>query len=260
MAAPGLGCNMWALFPCLGIELGAPALGAWSLSHWTTREVHYGYFYVFSRLVKGFPGGTSGKEPTCQCRRRKRCRFDPWVGKIPWRRKGHPIPVVFPGKSHGQRNLVGYSPQGCNESDATEVTWQACTHRLVTFLKPGEVATVRGFLCVLAVHSTLITQAVCSRDSIRGLHGSFCCCRLTMWVIWWSGWPQPSWLSGSVLCGCFWLLVKGFWSGGSWLQKPRVSPTSAGSLVGEVRIQKTLGLLPPPHPHPPLLGEARSWS
>ena len=32
----------------------------------------------------GFPGGVSGKEPTCQCRRHKRCRFNPWVGKIPW--------------------------------------------------------------------------------------------------------------------------------------------------------------------------------
>jgi len=33
-----------------------------------------------------FPGGTiSSKEPVCQCRRHKRCRFDPWVGKIPWR-------------------------------------------------------------------------------------------------------------------------------------------------------------------------------
>ena len=40
----------------------------------------------------------------------RRCRFDPWVGKIPWRRKWHPTPVFLPGKSHGQRNLVGYSP------------------------------------------------------------------------------------------------------------------------------------------------------
>ena len=32
-----------------------------------------------------FPGGTSGKEPTCQCRRPYRCEFDPWVEKIPWK-------------------------------------------------------------------------------------------------------------------------------------------------------------------------------
>ena len=33
----------------------------------------------------GFPSGASGKEPACQCRRRE-TRFDPWIGKIPWRR------------------------------------------------------------------------------------------------------------------------------------------------------------------------------
>ena len=38
-----------------------------------------------------FPGGASGKEPASQCRRWKRCGFDPWVGKIPWRRKCNPL-------------------------------------------------------------------------------------------------------------------------------------------------------------------------
>ena len=52
------------------------------------------------------PGWCSGKEPTCQCRRRRRRRFDPWVRKIPWRRKWQPTPVFLPGKSHGQRSLV----------------------------------------------------------------------------------------------------------------------------------------------------------
>ena len=37
-------------------------------------------------------------------------QVDPWVGKIPWRRKGQPSPVFLPGEFHGQRNLVGYSP------------------------------------------------------------------------------------------------------------------------------------------------------
>ena len=46
-----------------------------------------------------FPGGTSGKEHTCQCRRHKRHRFDPWVGKIPWRRAWQPTPVFLPGES-----------------------------------------------------------------------------------------------------------------------------------------------------------------
>ena len=55
----------------------------------------------------GFPGGTSGKEPTCQCGRH---RFNPQVGEIPWRREWLPTPVFVPGESHGQRSLVGYSP------------------------------------------------------------------------------------------------------------------------------------------------------
>ena len=50
----------------------------------------------------------------------RRPRFDPWVRKILWRRKWQPTPVFFPGKSHGGRNLVGYSPWGCKESDTTE--------------------------------------------------------------------------------------------------------------------------------------------
>ena len=50
-----------------------------------------------------------GKESSCQFRKH---RFDPWVWKNAWRRKWHPTPVFLPGKSHGQRSLVGYSPQG----------------------------------------------------------------------------------------------------------------------------------------------------
>ena len=46
-----------------------------------------------------FPGSTGGKEPACQCRRHKRHGFDPWVGKMPWRRAWQPIPVFLPGES-----------------------------------------------------------------------------------------------------------------------------------------------------------------
>ena len=74
---------------------------------------------------EGFPGGTGGKEPTCQSRRRKRHGFDPWVGKVPWRRAWQPIPGFLPGESHAQRSLVGYSPWSCKESDTTEVTLHA---------------------------------------------------------------------------------------------------------------------------------------
>ena len=56
----------------------------------------------------GLPGWLSGKESVCQCRRRKRLGFYPWVGKIPWRRKWQATPVFLPGKSHGQRSLAGW--------------------------------------------------------------------------------------------------------------------------------------------------------
>ena len=50
----------------------------------------------------------------------RRPGFDPWVEKIPWRRKWQPTPVLLPGESHGWRSLVGYSPWGRKESDTTE--------------------------------------------------------------------------------------------------------------------------------------------
>ena len=52
----------------------------------------------------------------------RRPGFDPWVGKIPWRRKWQPTPVFMPGESHGQRSQVGYRPWGCKESDTTELS------------------------------------------------------------------------------------------------------------------------------------------
>ena len=74
-------------------------------------------------LYWGFPGGSSGQESVCQCkrcRRCKRCGFDPWVGKTPWRSKWQPTPVFLPGKSNGQRNLEGYSLWDHKELDMTE--------------------------------------------------------------------------------------------------------------------------------------------
>ena len=52
-------------------------------------------FYTFTASNGGWglPNGASGKEPFCQCRRHKRCRFDPRVQKIPWRRKWQPTPL-----------------------------------------------------------------------------------------------------------------------------------------------------------------------
>ena len=67
-------------------------------------------FITNSKMYLGFPGGTSGKEPACQCRRHKRCRFDPWIGKIP-------------GGGHGY--LLQYS---CLENSMDRGAWQAIVH------------------------------------------------------------------------------------------------------------------------------------
>ena len=65
-------------------------------------------------IETGLPGGASGKESACQC---KRHRFDPWIRKTPWNRKWQPALVFLPGEFHGQRSLPGYSPWDCNEQD-----------------------------------------------------------------------------------------------------------------------------------------------
>ena len=69
------------------------------------------------KFVLGLPWWLNDEESACQCRRP---RFSPWVGKIPWRRQWQLNPVFLPGKSHGQRSLVGYRPQGRKESGKTE--------------------------------------------------------------------------------------------------------------------------------------------
>ena len=72
----------------------------------------------------GLPWWFSGKEPTCKCRRPG---FNPWIGKIPWRRKWQPTWVFLPGKSHGQRSLVGYSPWGCKRIGHDLNNWTKTT-------------------------------------------------------------------------------------------------------------------------------------
>ena len=68
------------------------------------------YGVARSRTRLKWLSSSSGKQPTCQGGRCKRHRFDPWVGKIPWRRDWQPTPVFVPEEFCGQRSLVGYSP------------------------------------------------------------------------------------------------------------------------------------------------------
>ena len=75
---------------------------------------------IMKIVVYIFPGGTRDKEPVCQCRRCKRCRFVPCVEKIPRRRTWQLTPLFLPGELHEQRSLAAYSPWGHIELDTTE--------------------------------------------------------------------------------------------------------------------------------------------
>ena len=65
----------------------------------------------------GFPGGSEVKASAWNVGDPGSI---PGLGKIPWRRKWQPTPVLLPGESHGGRSLGGYSPWGHKESDTTE--------------------------------------------------------------------------------------------------------------------------------------------
>ena len=88
-------------------------LGAWmNLEDLTLSEISQTLYEV-----PGLPWWLSGKEAACQCRR---LAFNPWVGKIPWRRAWQPTPVFLPGESQGQRSLADWGPWGRKELDTTK--------------------------------------------------------------------------------------------------------------------------------------------
>ena len=103
-----------------GITPESPTLQADSLLSEPNREAFltyliYKYLHVVYLTVHIFPGD-SGKESAYQCGRHG---FTLWVRKIPWRRKWQPTPAFLSGKSHGQRNMVVYSPWSHKELDTT---------------------------------------------------------------------------------------------------------------------------------------------
>ena len=93
--------HLCTLSACLCIlRAGAWMLGGLLQSCWDKQREQHGNWLccIFPiRINSRYPflqGGASGKEPTCQCQRHKRHRFDPWVGKIPWRRAWQPAPIL----------------------------------------------------------------------------------------------------------------------------------------------------------------------
>ena len=121
-------------------------------------------FLLFSEDY-GLPWRLSGKESACQCRRLK---FEPWVRKIPWRRKWQPTPVFLPGKSHGEKSLVGYSPCGhkrVRHDLATKHQWYIVCICMHTFFIPSSVDEHLSCFYILAILN--------NTSVINGIHVSF---------------------------------------------------------------------------------------
>ena len=115
-------------------------------------------FFGNGKSTMELPCQLSGKESTWQCRR---YGFDPWVGKIPWKRKWQPTPVFLPGKSHGQWSLAGCSLWGYKELNTTYlVNNNKIYHRGQTgYLESKEKDSVnRKFLRIGILHLTNSTR------------------------------------------------------------------------------------------------------
>ena len=100
------------LRPTWLLTLGCLALGQWSqlccyLGHedlFSCSSVYFCCVFLMLSAIyfyMGFPGASVVKKSPCQGKRCKRCGFNLWVGKIPWRGKWQPIAVFLPGESHG---------------------------------------------------------------------------------------------------------------------------------------------------------------
>ena len=105
------------------------------------------------------PRWHSGKESACQCRRLKRHRFNPWVGKIPWSRKWQLAPVVLSEKFPGQRSLVGYRVHGVVKNQ-TQLSARAHTHTH-THTHPEWLVILSIFSCAYQPFVYLLSRTVC---------------------------------------------------------------------------------------------------
>ena len=146
--------------PWTGEPDGPWSIGSQRVRHdWATDLI----WSLMVLMVKNYP-----------CRRHKTWRFDPWVNKIPWRRAWQPIPVSLPGESHGQRSLIGYSPQSHKESDTTEATEQAyrraVVHKVVQWLCGGN--KVRDLRCSFQPHELLVCWII--HSPLVGLSSLIC--------------------------------------------------------------------------------------
>ena len=97
-------------------------------------------------VSRGFPGGSGVKNLPAKPEIPRRRGLDPWVRKIPWRKKWEPAPVFLPGKSHGQRSLVGYSPWGHKTVGHNVDTKQRWSFKILLSTMDGEECSFPALL------------------------------------------------------------------------------------------------------------------
>ena len=138
----------------------------------------------------GFPAGASGKQFTCQFRRRERHESNPWVRKSPWRRAWQPTPLFLSGESHGKRSLVDYGigsqRVGCSWRDLARkqggTLWLQCVDFFEVAFVVGQ-CRLSGARASVWQHmgSVVVAAGLWSTGSIVGVR----------------------WLSCSTTCGIF---------------------------------------------------------
>ena len=143
------------------------------------------YTYIHIHIyIHRLPRWHSGKESTCQRRRCKKRRFDPWVGKMAWSVKWQPASVFLPGKFHGQRSREGYHPWGhrVRQDWATKhahtcahahTHTQTHTHTHYIFFIHSPIARHLGCLPFLTVCAQLLSHVWLFVTPWTGSTGSF---------------------------------------------------------------------------------------
>ena len=141
---------------------------------------------VYFSNTHGLPRWLSGEIFAWQCGRWGSCKFEPWIGQIPWRRKWQPTPVFLPGKFHGQRNLVGSSPWG----HRVQHDWaaeQLCTHTYI-YTQKSEFTKCKLrkwflFVAQSCKHATVRRRAFLAkgRRAVEGKVEAFLSCICPLW-------------------------------------------------------------------------------
>ena len=128
---------------------------------WWAAVHEFAQSWTWLKRLSSSSSSSSGKESTYQCRR---CGFDSWSEKIPWRRKWQPIPVFLPGKPHGQRSLVGYSPWGSRRVEHNLATEQQQQLWSVSSLSLGRETYIKSIITEVGIKAQVLWRKRCHDD------------------------------------------------------------------------------------------------